>query len=141
MALCASGTPITNPTMNRMRTIEDQAFLWLVVGVTLAFAVIVWPYFGAVLWGVVVAIIVDPLHRKLVGLTGQREGLAAIITVLLVILLAVVPLIAITSSLVAEATGLYERIHHMLNRSTSSASAAMPRMPRNRSPNVSLGST
>ena len=123
MALCASGTPITNPTMNRMRTIEDQAFLWLVVGVTLAFAVIVWPYFGAVLWGVVVAIIVDPLHRKLVGLTGQREGLAAIITVLLVILLAVVPLIAITSSLVAEATGLYERIQSgQLNLADISAS-------------------
>ena len=108
-----------------MRTIEDQAFLWLVVGVTLAFAVIVWPYFGAVLWGVVAAIIIDPLHRKLVGVMRGREGMAALVSVLLVILLAVVPLIIITSSLVAEATNLYERIQSgQLN--LADVSAALP---------------
>ena len=111
--------------MVRMRTIEDQAFLWLVVGVTLAFAVIVWPYFGAVLWGVVAAIIIDPLHRKLVGVMRGREGMAALVSVLLVILLAVVPLIIITSSLVAEATNLYERIQSgQLN--LADVSAALP---------------
>ncbi|MEX0899501.1 MAG: AI-2E family transporter [Gammaproteobacteria bacterium] len=93
-----------------MRTIEEQAFLWLVVLTTLAFAVIVWPYFGAVLWGVVAAIIVMPLHRWLVRVTRGREGLSAILSVLIVILLGVIPLMVVAASLVAEATGLYERI-------------------------------
>ena len=93
-----------------MRTIEDQAFLWLLVGTSIAFGVIVWPYSGAVLWGVVAAIVFAPLYRRLLWVTGQRAGLAAIITVLLVILLVIVPLMLITSSLVIEATNLYDSI-------------------------------
>ncbi|WP_413875929.1 AI-2E family transporter [Albidovulum sp.] len=93
-----------------MRRIEDQAFLWLLVGTSLAFAGIVWPYFGAILWGVVVAIVFAPLYRRLFLLTGQRAGVAAIITVMLIILLVILPLMLITSSLVVEATSLYNAI-------------------------------
>ena len=93
-----------------MRTIEDQAFLWLLVGTSVAFGLIIWPYFGAVLWGVVAAIIFAPLFRRLSRLTGQRAGLAAIITVVLVVLLVIVPLMLITSTLALEITSLYESI-------------------------------
>lgn len=93
-----------------MRTIEDQAFLWLLVATSIAFGVIIWPYFGAVLWGVVAAIIFAPLCRRLATATGGRSGLAAIITLVLVFLLVIVPLMLIVSSLVIEATGLYDRV-------------------------------
>lgn len=93
-----------------MRTVEEQTFLWLVVLTTIAFGVIIWPYFGAVLWGVVAAIIVTPLYRWLVRVTRGREGLSAILSVVAVILLGVIPLMAVASSLVAEATELYQRI-------------------------------
>ncbi|MCP8894921.1 AI-2E family transporter [Shinella daejeonensis] len=93
-----------------MRAIEDHAFLWLLVGTSIAFGLIVWPYFGAVLWGVVAAIVFAPLYRHLFRLTGQRAGLAASITVLLVILLVIVPLMLIASSLVIEATSLYNSL-------------------------------
>ena len=93
-----------------MRTIEDHAFLWLLVGTSVAFGLIMWPYFGAVLWGVVAAIVFAPLYRRLLRATGQRAGLAAIITVALVILLVIVPLMLVTSSLVVEATSLYDSV-------------------------------
>jgi predicted PurR-regulated permease PerM len=93
-----------------MRTIEDQAFLWLLVGTSLAFGLILWPYFGAILWGVVTAIVFAPLYRRLLAATGQRAGPAAMITVLLVILLVIVPLMLIASSLVIETTNLYNSV-------------------------------
>lgn len=93
-----------------MRTIEDQAFVWLLVATSAAFGLIVWPYFGAVLWGVVAAIVFAPLYRHLFRLTGQRASIAAIVTVVLVILLVILPLMLITSSLVVEATSLYSNV-------------------------------
>ncbi len=62
------------------------------------------------LWGVVAAIVFAPLYRRLLRVTGQRAGLAAIITVVLVILLVIVPLMLIASSLVIEASSLYNSV-------------------------------
>lgn len=93
-----------------MRMIEDQVFLWLLVATTFAFALIIWPYFGAVLWGVVAAIVFAPLYRRLLWFTGRRPNLAALITVLLVILLVIIPLMVIASSLVLEANSLYKSV-------------------------------
>ncbi|MFC5386511.1 AI-2E family transporter [Aquamicrobium segne] len=93
-----------------MRTIEDNAFLWLLVGTSIAFGLIVWPYFGAVLWSVVTAIIFAPLYRNLLKMTGNRAGIAAAITLVTIFLLVIVPLMLITSSLVIEATSLYNSI-------------------------------
>lgn len=92
-----------------MRRTEDRAFLWLLVATSLAFAMILWPYSGAILWAVVVAIIFTPLYRRLLAATGQRASLAAAITVGLVILLVILPLMLIASSLVIETSSLYER--------------------------------
>ncbi|GAA4135316.1 AI-2E family transporter [Aminobacter aganoensis] len=93
-----------------MRTIEDQAFLWLLVATSLAFGLIVWPYFGAILWGVVAAIVFAPLYRSLLRMTGKRAGLSAMITLGVVFLLVIVPLMLVASSLVIEATNLYNNI-------------------------------
>lgn len=87
--------------------IEDRAFLWLLVATSVAFGLIVWPYFGAILWGVVAAIVFAPLYRSLLRMTGNRAGLSAAITLAVVFLLVIVPLMLVTSSLVIEATNLY----------------------------------
>ena len=41
---------------------------------------------------------------------GQRSGLAAILSVLIVVIMVIVPLMFIASSLLIEATGLYETL-------------------------------
>ena len=44
-----------------MRRIEHQGFLLLLVAVTLAFAWVLQPFYGAVLWAIVVAVIFAPV--------------------------------------------------------------------------------
>lgn len=93
-----------------MRTMEDQAFLWLLLATTVAFGYVVWPYFGAILWGVIAATLFLPVHRRLTGIMRGHTGLAAITTVILTVLLVILPLILVASSLAVEATALYNSI-------------------------------
>jgi predicted PurR-regulated permease PerM len=93
-----------------MRTIEDQAFLWLLVGASLAFALVLWPFYAAVLWAVVGAIVFSPLQRQLLRATGQRAGLTAALSVVIIVSIVIVPVLLIASSLAVEATTLYENI-------------------------------
>jgi predicted PurR-regulated permease PerM len=67
-----------------MRSLEDNAFLLLIIAVSLAFAWILLPFYGAVLWGTVTAILFVPLFRRLLKSMGQRrEALPAWATNLL----------------------------------------------------------
>ena len=93
-----------------MRSVEDTAFLFLLIAVSLAFAWVLWPFYGAVLWGTVAAIVFAPLHRRLLRSMQQRRNLAALATVLIIVLLVILPLTLIAASLVQEASGVYERI-------------------------------
>ena len=53
---------------------EDRVFLWLVLGVSLAFVWILRPYAGAILWGTVLAIVFAPLNRHLRDRLRQRRA-------------------------------------------------------------------
>ncbi len=50
-----------------MRSIEDQTFRLLLLATTLAFAWIIEPFDGAVLWAIVAAVIFAPLNRSLIA--------------------------------------------------------------------------
>jgi predicted PurR-regulated permease PerM len=91
-------------------TMEDGGFVVLVTVVTLAFAWLMLPYFGAILWGVVAAIVFGPIYRWLVIRLGGREGLAATLTLLLILALVIVPALLLGASLVQEAAGLYHQL-------------------------------
>lgn len=93
-----------------MRRLENQSFLMLLVAVTLAFAWILVPFYGAILWAIVVAVIFAPLNRRLQDRMGGRPNLAAAATVLIVIAIVIFPLALITASLLQEASGLYAKL-------------------------------
>ena len=93
-----------------MKTTEDRGFLLLITAVSLAFAWILWPLFGAVLWGIVAAILFAPLNRRLLGRLGPRPNLAALLTVVVIVVIVILPLTLIAASLTQEATGVYRRI-------------------------------
>ena len=90
--------------------LEQRTFILLLVVVTVAFGWILLPFYGAVFWGAVLAIVFAPLYRKLLAKTGRRPTLAALLTLLLILVLVVLPLSLITASLVQEGTALYERM-------------------------------
>ena len=63
--------------------LQDRTFLLLLIAVSIAFLAILWPYYEAVFWGVALAILFAPLHRRLLARMPQRRNLAALCTLLL----------------------------------------------------------
>jgi transposase len=74
-----------------MRTLEDNAFLLLIIAVSLAFAWVLLPFYGAVLWGTIITILFVPLYRWLLELMKQRRNLAASSTVMIIIAIVILP--------------------------------------------------
>ena len=89
--------------------LEDRAFLALIAAISLAFAWILWPLSGAVLWGTVIAILIAPLGRRLSRAMGHRRNLAALTTLTIIVVMVILPLTLVSVSLVREATGVYAR--------------------------------
>jgi predicted PurR-regulated permease PerM len=92
--------------------LESRVFLLLLVAVTLAFGWILVPFFGAVFWGVVMAILFAPLYRKLVPRLKGRRTSAALLTMAVILVIVILPLGLITGALVREGAAVYERIQN-----------------------------
>jgi predicted PurR-regulated permease PerM len=90
--------------------IQHKAFLALLIAVSLAFAWILHPLYGAVFWGAILALVFQPVHRRLLRRMPGRRNLAALTTLSLVVLLAILPMAVIATSLVREATLLVQRV-------------------------------
>jgi predicted PurR-regulated permease PerM len=69
---------------------------------------ILWPFFGAVLWVAVLAIVFAPLHVRLLRFMPKRQNLPALATVLIILALVIVPLTLTAASLVQEAANFHE---------------------------------
>jgi predicted PurR-regulated permease PerM len=93
-----------------MRTLEDNVFLLLIIAVSLAFAWILLPFYGAVLWGTVTAILFAPLYRRLLESMRQRRNLAAFSTVMIVIAIVILPMTLLGALLAQEALGFYGKV-------------------------------
>jgi predicted PurR-regulated permease PerM len=93
------------------RPIQHQAFLLLLITVSLAFGWVLLPFYGAIFWGVVLAILFAPLQRRLLAAMRQRANLAAISTLLLFLIAIFFPLTLIAASLLQEGTAFYQKIH------------------------------
>ena len=82
----------------------------LMAAVSVAMAWILWPFYGPILWGTVIALLFAPLYRCLLPRCRQRRTLAALATLLAVLVLVVLPLTLITAALTREAAGVYQRV-------------------------------
>jgi predicted PurR-regulated permease PerM len=88
---------------------EDKTFLLLVIAVTLLFAWILSPFFGAILWSVLLAIMFASLYRRLSRAMPRRRNLAAFVTLVIIVVMVLIPLALITASAVNEAANVYAR--------------------------------
>ena len=84
----------------------DWTFLTLMALVTLAFALVLWPLFGAVFWAVVFCIVLSPMARRLTLRMGNRPNLAALTMILGSLVLIILPTLLILAAVLKEATGL-----------------------------------
>jgi len=74
---------------------------------TLALLAIAWPFYGVLLWAVVIAVLFAPLQRRLTRRLGGRDTVAALVTMAAVLLMAVLPVLLLGAALIDEVTGLY----------------------------------
>lgn len=91
-------------------TFEDRCFLLLVVIVTLAFGWILHPFYGAVFWALVLAILFAPLYRRVLRRWPDKRTLASLITLGVIVLVVILPLILITALLFQEGAQIYQKI-------------------------------
>jgi predicted PurR-regulated permease PerM len=89
---------------------QNKSFIVLVVLVTLAFGWILQPFFGALFWATVLAILFTPLFRILNRRIRNRRNTAALLTLLIIILVVIIPFSLVTGMLVQEALALYKRV-------------------------------
>ncbi|TDJ73440.1 AI-2E family transporter [Pseudomonas putida] len=91
-------------------SLQNKALAVLLALVTIAFVWIMLPYYGAIFWAVILGILFAPLQRKLLVRLGRRRNLAALVTLCICLLIAVLPVAVISALLVQEGASLYQRI-------------------------------
>jgi predicted PurR-regulated permease PerM len=98
------------PIFSNSGSFENKFFLWLLVLVSLAFLWVLSPFYGAVFWGAVFAIVFAPLHARLLKIMPQRDTLAAALALSFILLLVIFPLGLVTALLVQEAGLVVQRM-------------------------------
>jgi predicted PurR-regulated permease PerM len=95
--------PLNSPLL------QSKALLWLLVIVTVLFAIVLWPLSGAVSWAVFIAIVFSSLQDRSVLVCRGRKGWAAFGTLMVIIVSVLLPMALLTASIAHEATAFYER--------------------------------
>ncbi len=91
-------------------TLQNRTLLLLLAAVTVAFFAILWPFYGAVFWGMVLAILFTPLYRRLLRRMPGRPNTAALLTLLMSLVVVILPMTLLSISLVQEAGLVYEKL-------------------------------
>jgi predicted PurR-regulated permease PerM len=91
-------------------TFEDRVLLGFVVAATIAMAWISWPFFGAILWALVVTIAFAPVHDRLAMMMPKRRNSVALLTLMLVFALVIIPAILVGTMMVDEALVTYNSL-------------------------------
>lgn len=89
---------------------EDRVLLGFVVVATIAMAWISWPFFGAILWALVVTIAFAPVHDRLALMMPKRRNSVSLLTLMLVIALVIIPTIIVGTMMVEEALATYNSL-------------------------------
>jgi predicted PurR-regulated permease PerM len=92
------------------RALQDKTFLLLLVVVTLAFGWILWPYFGAVFWAAILAILFTPLYRRLSVTMNGRRTVAALLTLIAILLIVILPAALVSAMLLQQGLDVYQRV-------------------------------
>lgn len=90
--------------------LEQSSFLILLVAITLLFGWIIQPFFGALMWAAVIAVVFHPLQNKWAARFGRRKSLLALAVLLVCTLMVILPMLAIAYSLAHEVADLYQKV-------------------------------
>lgn len=92
--------------------LERRFFLGMLALVTIAFGFVLEPFWGAIFWACALTVLFYPVQTLLLKYLGQRQSLAALLTLLICMVIVVLPLLAIGSSFINEGVAFYQRIQN-----------------------------
>ena len=92
--------------------LAQPSFLLLLVAVTALFGALLQPFFGAILWAAIIAILFYPVQRRYAHKFGAHRNLLALTTLGLCTVIVIVPLLVLVFSLVAEVSAQYARLNN-----------------------------
>ncbi|MDB5744286.1 MAG: hypothetical protein JWR68_2601 [Polaromonas sp.] len=90
--------------------LEDKSFLLLLIIVSLAFFWVLWPFYGAVFWGAVFALMFSPLYLRFLKKMPKKPTVAALLTVSVILVLVILPVGLISILLTQEVAAVYARV-------------------------------
>lgn len=82
----------------------------LLVIVTVALGWVLAPFYGAVLWACIIALLFAPLHRRLLGRWRGEANASALVTLLIVVIMLIIPMALILAALARDAATLYQKL-------------------------------
>jgi predicted PurR-regulated permease PerM len=89
---------------------ERRVLGLLMVVVTAALAWILLPFYGAILWGSIIALLFAPLYQRLMPRVGGRRSVAALLTMAVALVIVILPAVLLALSLTYEASLFYEQL-------------------------------
>ncbi len=90
--------------------VQSAFFFSILIAASLAFIAILLPFFEPILWAVSLAILSKPVQNKLIATLPNRENLAALITLFIIVFAVIVPSLLLSISVGREGIGLYQSI-------------------------------
>jgi predicted PurR-regulated permease PerM len=104
----------TNEAMLRRMQSRDLLETLVQLGLIVLLAVMCWrvfaPFANLMIWGLILAVALEPLHAKLAARMGGRQGLAATVLVLAGLLLLGVPTVMLGSSFASHLHDVYATV-------------------------------
>ncbi|HWI87167.1 MAG TPA: AI-2E family transporter [Sphingomonas sp.] len=94
----------------RGRTNQRSFLLLLLVVATIGFAWLIGPFAGAILWGIIAAILFTPIYERLLDTIKGRRNVAAVLTLLIIVALVIVPALLLGAALLNQAASAYAAV-------------------------------
>jgi predicted PurR-regulated permease PerM len=111
------------------RSDQRKFFHLMLFVVTVAFGWILFPLFGAVFWGTILALLFQPVQRRVLLRMRGRPNLAALTTLALVLLIVILPLTVVVGMLTQEVSSALVRFRTDLPQLTVAFQQLLDRLP------------
>lgn len=114
----------------RLNGISKGFFILILFVVSAAFLEVLQPYYSSVLWAAILAVIFHPVKTTFRQILGDRNGIASVLTVMVICLIVFIPLGAIVSSLAFEFNAVYNKLQNNTTQLPVILADIMQHLPR-----------
>jgi predicted PurR-regulated permease PerM len=96
--------------MDGNHTLHRISFYLLLFAVSVALCFVLAPFFSTILWGAILALMFQPVQRRLAVRFRRRRNLAALTTLLLCVVIVILPTLFVAGTLVQQIASAYAQV-------------------------------